>query len=203
MAEKYGLIGEIDRWVAVQAVRLAATGRLVQANLSAESIGTVDLLTVIRRELRDCGADPSNLVFELTETALMEDIEAGEAFARGLADIGCGLALDDFGTGFGSFTYLKRIPVNFLKIDSEFVRDIVGDSANRHVVHAVVSLAEGFGLETIAEGVEDEATVELLRAEGVDYAQGYHLGEPRPEGEFWTPSVVDESRPDRGLSTPR
>jgi EAL domain-containing protein (putative c-di-GMP-specific phosphodiesterase class I) len=97
-----------------------------------------------------------------------------------LADLGCGLALDDFGTGFGSFTYLKRLPISYLKIDIEFVRDLVTNPANQHVVRAIVSLAQAFGLQTIAEGVEDEATLQLLRDEGVDYAQGFHLGRPAP-----------------------
>ena len=126
VAEKYGLIGEIDRWVITQATRLAATGRrVIEANLSAASIGTSDLLPFIEQQIREAHADPANLVFEITETALMHDITAGEAFARGLAALGCGLALDDFGTGFGSFTYLKKLPITHLKIDIEFVRDLV------------------------------------------------------------------------------
>ena len=180
-AEKYGLIGEIDRWVIAQAIALAAdTGAIVEANISAASIGTVDLLPFIEHHLKEAGADPANLVFEITETALMHDIAAGEAFAQGLAELGCGLALDDFGTGFGSFTYLKRLPISYLKIDIEFVRDLITNPANRHVVRAIVSLAQAFGLQTIAEGVEDEQTLRLLTDEGVDYAQGFHLGRPAP-----------------------
>ena len=90
------------------------------------------------------------------------------------------MALDDFGTGFGSFTYLKRLPVTYLKIDIEFVRELVTNPANLHVVKAIVSLAQGFGFQTIAEGVEDEQTVELLRQLGVDYAQGFIFGRPAP-----------------------
>jgi PAS domain S-box-containing protein len=181
VAEKYGLIREIDRWVIAQATRLAATGgRVIEANLSAASIGTTDLLPFIGQQIRDAHADPANLVFEITETALMNDITAGEAFARGLTELGCGLALDDFGTGFGSFTYLKRLPITHLKIDIEFIRDLATNPANLHVVKAIVSLARAFGLKTIAEGIEDEQALTLLRAEGVDYAQGFHLGRPGP-----------------------
>jgi PAS domain S-box-containing protein len=181
VAERYGLIAEIDRWVITQAVRLAATGRgVIEANLSATSIGTSDLLPFIEQQIREADADPANLVFEITETALMHDITAGEAFARGLASLGCGLALDDFGTGFGSFTYLKKLPITHLKIDIEFVRDLVTQPDNLHVVKAIVSLARAFGLKTIAEGVEDEQALTLLRAEGVDFAQGFHLGRPGP-----------------------
>lgn len=104
VAERYGLVGEIDRWVIGQAVRRAATGSRVEANLSARSIGNFDLLPLIEHELEAAGADPADLVFEITETALMDNVEAGEAFAQGLSTIGCPIALDDFGTGFGSFT---------------------------------------------------------------------------------------------------
>jgi EAL domain-containing protein (putative c-di-GMP-specific phosphodiesterase class I) len=180
VAEKYGLMGEIDRWVIRQAVGLAAGGERVVANLSAESIGNLDLLPLIEQELRKTHADPSKIVFEITETAVMKNPEAGEAFARGLSEVGCPLALDDFGTGFGTFTYLKSLPITFLKIDIEFVRDLTTNEANQHLVKAIVGLASNFGCQTIAEGVEDAETLALLKEYGVDFAQGFHLGRPAP-----------------------
>lgn len=90
------------------------------------------------------------------------------------------LALDDFGTGYGGFTYLKQLPVDFLKIDIEFVRDLATNLGSRHVVEAVVALARGFGLKTVAEGVEDAETSELLHRLGVDFAQGYYIARPAP-----------------------
>jgi PAS domain S-box-containing protein len=179
-AEKYGQIVEVDRWVVVEAIRRAASGRRVEANLSAESTGSADLLPLIEAELKATSADPANIVFELTETALMENLERGEAFAQRLVDLGCGIALDDFGTGFGCFTYLKKLPIALLKIDLDFVHDLPRNEANQHVVKAIVSLAVGFGQKTIAEGVEDAETLELLREYGVDFAQGHHLGRPAP-----------------------
>ena len=178
VAEKYGLIGEIDRWVIRRAIAMAAAGERLEANLSAESIGNPDLLPLIERELRNAHANPSNIVFEITETALMENAEAGQAFARGLSEIGCGVALDDFGTGFGTFTYLKNLPITCLKIDAEFVRDLTTNTANQHLVKAIVGLAQDFGLQTVAEGVEDAKTLGFLRENGVDFAQGFHLGRP-------------------------
>jgi PAS domain S-box-containing protein len=180
VAEKYGLITEIDRWVVGQAVRRAAHGRHVGANLSAESVVSPDLLGFVEQEIDQTGIDPSKLVFEITETALMRDIGKGEAFARGVVDLGCGLALDDFGTGFGTFTHVKKLPITYLKIDIEFVRELVSSSANQHVVKAIVNLAQGFGCQTIAEGVEDAETLKLLEDFGVDFAQGFHLGRPAP-----------------------
>ncbi len=110
----------------------------------------------------------------------MGKVEAGEAFAKRLTELGCGLALDDFGTGFGSFTYLKNLPIGYLKIDIEFVRGLLTNTANQHLVRATISLAKAFNLQTVAEGVEDGPTWDLLRQEGVDFGQGFHLGRPAP-----------------------
>jgi len=150
-AEKHGLIGEIDRWVIKHATALAADGLTVHANISAHSIADSGLLADIEHWLHELGADPARVIFELTETALMDDIDAGERFTRGLNALGCAVALDDFGTGFGSLTYLQRLPVRYLKIDIEFVRDLTTKAASRHLVTAIVNLAKGFEQETIAE----------------------------------------------------
>jgi PAS domain S-box-containing protein len=179
VAEKYGLIAEIDRWIISRAVRLAAQGRRVDVNVSAKSMDT-DMLAYIKQEIALAGAEPARLVFEVTETALMSDIAVGERFARGVTELGCGLALDDFGTGFASLTYLRRLPFEYLKIDIEFVRDLAENDTNRHLVKAIVALARGLGQQTIAEGVEDETTLAVLRDIGVDFAQGFHLGRPSP-----------------------
>ena len=119
-------------------------------------------------------------MFEITETAVMQNMDRGHAFAERLVALGCSFALDDFGTGFASFTYLKRLPVRYLKIDIEFVRDVVRSKRDMFVVRAIVALANDFGQQTIAEGVEDEATAAVLRDLGVTYAQGYLFGRPAP-----------------------
>jgi diguanylate cyclase (GGDEF)-like protein/PAS domain S-box-containing protein len=180
VAEELGLIREIDRWVIDRSAEIAATGVPVELNVSARSICDADLVAHIERALQRSGADPKTLVFEITETALVSDRIAAEAFVGRLHQLGCRVALDDFGTGFGSFTYLKQLAVDYLKIDREFVRDIERNPASRRVVEAVVSLANGFGLKTVAEGVEDEHTLELLRELRVDYGQGYLIGRPAP-----------------------
>jgi PAS domain S-box-containing protein len=182
VAEKYGQIWEIDQWVITQAALLAATGRRVHANLSADSIANLELLPGIERALSAAGADPANIVFEITETAVMGNINAGEAFARAITDLGCGLALDDFGTGYGSFTYLQKLNITYLKIDIEFVRDLVLNTANQHLVKAIVNIAHGLGQQTIAEGVENSQTLDVLRDYGVDLAQGFYLGRPQRLG---------------------
>ena len=140
------------------------------------------MLSFIEEEIRRTGADPVDLVFEITETALMTDLRAGAEFARSLAGLGCGLAIDDFGTGFGSLVYLKKLPITQLKIDIEFVRDLATNQANRYVVEAIVRLAKAFNVRTVAEGIEDVATLECVRAAGVDFGQGFYLGRPAPIG---------------------
>jgi PAS domain S-box-containing protein len=180
VAEKYGQIGEIDRWVISQAILLAASGQIVHANLSGMSIGSDDLLPWIEKKLSETKANPAHIVFELTETALMGDIEAGKAFTRGITDLGCAIALDDFGTGYGSFTYLQRLRIAYIKIDIAFVRDLATNTTNQHLVKAIVSIAHALGQQTVAEGVENAETLDLLRQYGVDYAQGFHLGRPEP-----------------------
>jgi EAL domain-containing protein (putative c-di-GMP-specific phosphodiesterase class I) len=163
-----------------RAVELAATGAAVELNVSAASISDPSLVDYIRRAIGRIGADPASLVFEITETTLISDEAAARAFVEGLHRLGCKIALDDFGTGYGGFTYLKQLPIDFLKIDIEFVRDLKYDPASQKVVEAVVNLARGFGLTTVGEGVEDAETLALLQSLGVDRAQGYHIGRPAP-----------------------
>jgi PAS domain S-box-containing protein len=179
-AEKYGAIRDIDRWVIAQGADLAARGIDVEINISAASIDDPELIADIERELARTGAEPSRLVFEITETALVEKTELAVALAERLRRLGCRFALDDFGSGYGGFHYLKHLPMDFLKIDREFIRDAMNSDGDQHVVRAIVGLAHGFGLETIAEGVEDQATLELLRELGVDHVQGFHTGRPAP-----------------------
>jgi PAS domain S-box-containing protein len=176
-AERFGLAPAIDRWVIARAARIARERR-VEVNLSAQSIGDPSLPGFVEAHLAEAGAPASNLVFEITETAAAEDLDEARRLAERLAELGCGFALDDFGTGYGSFTYLKHLPVRYIKIDTEFVRTLRSDSPDRQVVSAIVDVARNFGIETIAEGVEAEETAELLGALGVHYAQGYHFGRP-------------------------
>jgi EAL domain-containing protein (putative c-di-GMP-specific phosphodiesterase class I) len=178
-AERCGLIAEIDRWVITEATKLAARGAAVGVNLSAASAGDPRVLQLIERQLRRHVAEPGNLVFEITETAVMQDMDRATQFAERLVALGCRFALDDFGTGFASFTYLKRLPVQYLKIDIEFVRDVARSQRDMFVVRAIVALANDFGQQTIAEGVENRYTADVLRDLGVTYAQGYLFGRPQ------------------------
>lgn len=189
IAERSQLITEVDKWVVSRAVELASSEFPVAINISAASLGDQRFSAWLRRELAAARVDPANLVFEVTETALLRDEQAGLLFATQLAELGCRLALDDFGTGYGGFTYLKRLHVDLLKIDIEFVRDMLQDPASRHVVTAIINLAEAFGLSTIAEGVEDAATLTALAEMNVEMVQGFHVGRPRPVVEVLSPAL--------------
>ncbi len=178
-AERFGLVQEIDRWVVAEAVKIAKHRR-VEVNLSGKSIGDADLIRLIETLLRDHAVDPSNLIFEITETAAADNLDAARDFAWRLRGLGCGFALDDFGTGYGTFAYLKHLPVTYIKIDIEFVRFLAIDPSDQKIVKSIIAVAQNFGVRTIAEGVEHQATLDLLRDLGVDYAQGFLIGEPKP-----------------------
>ena len=144
------------------------------------SINDLELTTDIAGALAEQPADPSQLIVEITETAAAENSELAEEFAHRLSHLGCRLALDDFGTGFGSMTYLRDFPADFLKIDIEFVRELHTSEANQRLVKTILEIARQNDQQTIAEGVEAEPTAALLRHYGVDYAQGYLFGRPEP-----------------------
>ena len=179
-AEEFGLITDIDRWVIKETARVASRGHRVAFNLSARSVADPNTLSRIHDAIRKAGARPDHIECEITETALVRDVAAAEVLVRGLISVGCSVALDDFGVGYGGFAYLKRLPVSVLKIDREFVRDLVDEASSQHVVAAVVSLAKAFGLLTTAEGPEKAETLEMLKELGVDHAQGYIIGRPTP-----------------------
>jgi len=190
IAERFGLIHDIDRWVVSRAIRLIQKLKqdnkpaYLEVNLSGRSFADKKLLPLIRNELTETGIDPSSLVFEITETALIENMAAAQLFIAELKSLGFRFALDDFGIGFSSFNYLKLLPVDYLKIDGSFVRNLPHDTVDQHLVKAMVEVSRGLGKKTIAEFVENEETLRLLREYGVDYAQGYHIGKPRHVSEL-------------------
>jgi diguanylate cyclase (GGDEF)-like protein/PAS domain S-box-containing protein len=185
-AERFGLIGGIDRWVTQQAVRLIAAhnaeGRelTLEVNLSGQTMGDARFPEEVRRELTSSGIDPASLIFEVTETAAVADMEHARLFAQSLARVGCRFALDDFGAGYASFYYLKHLPISYLKIDGEFVKELPHSRTDQHIVRALVQACDGLGIKTIAEFVTDQKTMDMVSELGVDFAQGYHLGKPQP-----------------------
>jgi diguanylate cyclase (GGDEF)-like protein/PAS domain S-box-containing protein len=189
VAERRGMIRMIDRWVIRQAIGLLGdpvteqTRVRLQVNISGRSLSDPDFLRYIRAELQRAQADPSRLVFEITETAAIANVSDASAFLTSLSELGCGIALDDFGAGFGSLHYLKNLPVDFLKIDGQFIKNLTTNPDDLVVVESLVRMARGLRMQTAAEYVEDAATLQLVRDLGVDFAQGYHIGRPAPARE--------------------
>lgn len=178
-AEESELIHELDLWAVEQGVRLGEQ-MPVAINLSARSLGSRELLRAIERSLVRDSSLAKMLTFEITETAAAENMQGARQLVGELTKMGCSVALDDFGTGYGSFTYLRHLPVTQLKIDMEFIRGLDSDAADRRVVESMIDVARNFEMTTVAEGVEDERTLEVLRELGVDLVQGYLIGRPQP-----------------------
>ena len=178
-AERFGVVAAIDTWVVRTALDLAPAQRL-SVNLSAVTLSDQRARQEIVGLLGDAPDAARALVFEITETADLDHLEAAEAFAADVVALGCEIALDDCGTGFGSFTYVRALPLRYLKIDREFVGGMTRSAEDRRVAETVISLARGFGLQTIAEGIEDQATLDLVRELGADFGQGFFIGRPAP-----------------------
>jgi len=176
-AERLGLITEIDRMVLAKAIELAGRSQPIAVNVSGASLSDPRLIEDVRTAIAD-GLNPAWLDFEITETAAISNMDHARAFAQAVTGMGCGLGLDDFGTGFSSFSYLKELPVQHLKIDVEFIRELPRSPTDQRLVHALVQFAKAFGQETVAEGIEDSETLAMVRAFEIDYAQGFHIGKP-------------------------
>jgi len=182
VAEKSNKILEIDRWVLRQAVGLLASqpqAPRIAVNISGRSFDDPDLPGYITDLLREFSVAPERLIIEITETAAVSDLADAERFIEALRQAGCGVCLDDFGAGFASFAYLKHIRVDTIKLDGMFIRNLPHDQDNQVFVRGMVEVARGLGKATVAECVEDEATLDLLTILGVDKAQGYFLDRPQ------------------------
>jgi len=190
-AEKYNLITGIDRWVIGNAFKSLAENSAgnnqditISVNLSGQTIGSSEMLKFIIDTMADTGAPAEKIILEVTETAAITNITSATSFMLTLRGCGFRFSLDDFGSGLSSFTYLKKLPVDFLKIDGAFVRDILADPVDFAMVKSINELGHLLGKETIAEFVETVEISEALRKMGVDYAQGYAYGKPQPLNNF-------------------
>ena len=184
-AEQFGVVQRLDQQIVSKAVRcLAELPHALDTiglsiNLSGLSVGSQEMYHCIERELREAGVEPSRITFEITETAACEQLDSAMEFIHKVRQLGCNISLDDFGVGFSSFSYLKHLRADILKIDGSFIRDIHNNNADQLFVKALVDVARGMGMRTIAEFVENEQVFERVRALGVDYVQGFYLGKPQ------------------------
>jgi len=186
-AERYKYATKLDRWVVefafqwlVKIPRLLDRLSMCSINLSGHSISGNDFLYYLLDQIEKSSIPPSKLCFELTETATITNLVSATELIEELRSRGCRFALDDFGTGLSSFEYLKNLPVDFIKIDGQFIRNIVEDSVNYTMVKSINDIAKVMAKETIAEFVDSEAALETLRGIGIDYAQGNIIAEPKP-----------------------
>ena len=201
-AQRYQLLPSIDRWVTERAMQMLAPYRSmlqtrgigVSINVSGQSIGDETFITSFTRFLQEARLPRGCISVELTEQAAIRNIGEATRMVAILTSLGCGFALDDFGTGANSLTYLKALQVSRVKIDGSFVRDILTDRNSLATVKAVVELAKGLGIETVAEYVETDEIARQVRRLGVDYAQGYAYGRPEPLSEVLEGLAHDESR---------
>ena len=186
-AERYRLMGLVDRWV-VQTT-LAALGRgaiavpsnrSVAINISGQTLGDLQFLEFVVECFDSTGASPAQVCFEITENAVVANLDHARRFVGVLHGMGCQFALDDFGSGLGSFSNLKNLPLDYLKIDGSFMRNLSRDTVNQAMVTAMIELARTLNFKVIAEQVEDSAAAETARRMGVDYLQGYAIGRPQP-----------------------
>lgn len=186
-AERFGLIGTIDNIIAEKTMKTQAemgrNGRYLTfgMNLSGKDLGDEEFLSRLQSKIAETKADPDHLIFEITETAAVHDMDKAKRFIGALKKMGCRFSLDDFGVGFTSFTYLKELDVDYVKIDGSFIRRLHENYNDQLFVKAIVDVARGMGIKTVAEFVESEETLQLLKEYGVDYAQGYLIGKPGPE----------------------
>lgn len=181
-AERYNQIQAIDRWVVKTAFEWLShhPDHEASINLSGQSIGDAQLLPFVLRQFERTGLSPHRVCFEITETAAIGDLSSALKFMNGLRAVGVKFALDDFGIGLSSFSYLKSLPVDYVKIDGSFTKTLLTDPVNRGIVEAIVRIAKLCGLQTIAEWVETEEVKSVLETLGIDHAQGWLIGRPQP-----------------------
>ena len=179
-SERYGLIGQIDRWVIHESLARARDDQIYSINLSGSTITEPDMVDFIKQEFAQSSVPPNNIVFEITETAAINNFVTAQQFIRQITELGCRFALDDFGAGLSSFSYLRELPVDYLKIDKSLVDDVSTDDRSFAIVQSIATMAKAMHILTIAEGIEEGPAANRLVEAGIDYLQGYLFDRPSP-----------------------
>ena len=191
--ERYSMSSVLDRWVIHKAFQMIAerpaflaSTQFFSINLSGQSLVNHELSDYILNELTESGIPAEKVCFEITETSAISNLVVASDFIRTLKEKGCRFALDDFGSGFSSLLYLKNLPVDYLKIDGSFIRNMTSESIDYAMVKSISEMGQALGMETVAEFVESHETLQLLKDVGVDYAQGDSVGKPLPLAAFFS-----------------
>ncbi len=203
VAEKTGQIQSIDQWLLDHALRILSQrdGLRVALNLSANAMDDPTLLTTLQRLLHELHIEPSRLSFEITERVAIDSLSSATRLMLNIRELGCRFALDDFGSGYASYAYMRQLPVDDIKIDGAFIRELPHNREDRIFVKAITDMAHGTGKRVIAEYVETQEILEILQDLGVDCAQGYLFGKPAPLDDFY-PAIRSHSARGEGHSTP-
>jgi EAL domain-containing protein (putative c-di-GMP-specific phosphodiesterase class I) len=190
-AERYNLMPSLDRWVIEEVLdsliyrpEMSCAPYTLAVNVSGTTLNDAKFLEYLESELAAMNLVPGTLCFEITETAAISNLERTIRFMRALKEHGCKFSLDDFGTGLSSLTYLKNLPVDYVKIDGQFIRNVTKDAADESVVEAIAKMANAFRIETIAERVESREVLTRLGEIGISFAQGFFIAVPRPVSEL-------------------
>lgn len=190
-AERYNIIHKIDRWVVENTFKWLSKNpsilnktHLCSINLSGQSLSDNDLADFVQQRLENYHIDGDKICFEITETSVIHNLGSAQAFIKQMQSLGCSFSLDDFGTGMSSFSYLKNLPVNHLKIDGAFIKDLADDTIDLAMTRSINDIGHVMGMKTVAEFVESKEILQLLKQLGVDYAQGFHIAKPAPLNEL-------------------
>jgi diguanylate cyclase (GGDEF)-like protein len=211
-AERYQMMSALDRWVVKNTLaQISNSDNALEVNLasfsinvSAQSLSDDDFLEFLEARIAESGVSPDSLCFEITETTVVRNLERAQRFIRRLRRLGCRLALDDFGTGYCSFAYLKDMPVQYIKVDGVFVRDLLENPLSEAIISSMVKISEVMKCFTVAEHVESDLVLQRLRQYGIDYVQGFRVGRPKPLLEVLQdmgPPVMVDSASDAGKAT--
>lgn len=202
IAEEVGLIHSIDHFVMQRGIQQLAAlqKRGVNArfaiNLSGAVVDDLLIIPMLKQFIKETDVRPEGLIFEVTETAAVSNLQQAKKMMSAIKALGCQFALDDFGVGFSTFNYMRQLPLDIIKLDGIFIKDLDRNEDDQLFVKALVDVAKGLGKKTIAEFVENEAVLKILEDFGVAYAQGYHIGrplaQPLEEAEWTSPNLISE-----------
>lgn len=194
--EAAGEMHLLDRWIiklAIKKLKEYPALKHIAINLSAQAFKDDNLVPTILENLKETGVDPKRITFELTESASLFNLHITQRVIAELHKLGCSFSVDDFGSGFSSFAYLKDLPADYIKLDGSFIQNLHRDTIDQTLVRSMIQVIQALGKKAVAEYVENEAILDILKTMGVDFVQGYHIGHPLPITQLFTQHTISSS----------